>query len=165
MTFVTSVIKPDHHLDTFDCGNIQLNEWLVRDALRAQEHQIARVTVWCHENDNRVLAYHEIMPTSIRREDLTNRQRRGYSVVPGYLIAKLAVDKTIQGRKIGSSVLLQALELIYDASVSVGGRLVVVDPADEGAAAFYKYHGFILTAKMGRLALELSAVRQLVGSG
>lgn len=164
MTFITRVIEPNHRLDTFDCGNTQLNEWLVHEARRAQEHQIAHVTVWCHEDDDRVLAYHAIMPTSIRRDDLTNHQRRGQSVVPGYLIAKLAVDRTVQGQKVGSSVLLQALELIEEASMAVGGRLVVVDPVDEAAAAFYRHHGFVLTAKTGRLALELSAVRQLLRS-
>jgi ribosomal protein S18 acetylase RimI-like enzyme len=62
--------------------------------------------------------------------------------VPAILLAKLAVDNSLQGQGVGRDLLLEALERCVHAGQTVGARYVVVDAADEDAAAFYEKYGF-----------------------
>lgn len=63
--------------------------------------------------------------------------------LPTILIARLAVAREWQGRRIGSRLLAEALRMAVGASDAVAARLVVVDAIDEDAAAFYRRWGFI----------------------
>jgi len=134
--FVVSAIRSDHILTAFQCGQPELDQWLRSQANRAQNQGVASVRVWSRGDDKHVIAYSAVMPTLVRKIDLTRRQSGGQSSVPGYLIAKLAVDRRSQGQRLGSRVLLQALEDIFAASLRAGGRLVVVDPIDAQARSF-----------------------------
>jgi ribosomal protein S18 acetylase RimI-like enzyme len=62
--------------------------------------------------------------------------------VSGFLLAKLALDKSLHGRGLGSALLFGALVRMAAAAAQVGGRLVVVDAISEEAAGFYRAHGF-----------------------
>jgi len=79
--------------------------------------------------------------------------------VPGYLVAQLAVDRSLQGQGIGGELLLDALITITAAAQTVGGRLVVVDAVKEGAVAFYERHGFIRIGDSLRLYQKISRIQ------
>jgi hypothetical protein len=74
----------------------------------------------------------------------------------------LAVDRSLQGQKLGGVLLLDALRGIRDLSETIGIRAVVVDAIDERARAFYLHHEFNgLVDDPGRLFVPLSIVRKL----
>jgi GNAT superfamily N-acetyltransferase len=54
----------------------------------------------------------------------------------------LAVDKSEQGRGIGSALLKDSLERAYAGAEIIGGRAVLVHAIDAEAAAFYRKYGF-----------------------
>jgi ribosomal protein S18 acetylase RimI-like enzyme len=59
------------------------------------------------------------------------------------LLARLAVDRTDQGRGRGALLLAEALRKAVAAGEAAAARLVVVDAVDERTAGFYRRHGFL----------------------
>jgi predicted N-acetyltransferase YhbS len=62
--------------------------------------------------------------------------------VPAILLAKLAVDISLQGQGVGRDLLLDALERCVAAGDIAAARYVVVDAVDDHAASFYDKYGF-----------------------
>lgn len=98
-------------------------------------------------------AYYSIAPTEVVREGLPRSAGGGHSRVPGYLLARLALAQDLQGRGLGSQLLLGAIEVMVTASQAAAGRLIVVDAVDEAAHRFYAHHGFVPIAGGNRLYL------------
>jgi hypothetical protein len=44
-----------------------------------------------------VLAYYSIAPTQVARTEITRSLAGCYSVIPGYLLARLALDERLHG--------------------------------------------------------------------
>ncbi|WP_211338714.1 GNAT family N-acetyltransferase [Georgenia muralis] len=110
-----------------------------------------------------VRAYYAVAPTQLNREDgLSRSMSAGYTSVPAYLVARLAVDLELQGRGLGAELLLDALELIVEAAELGGGRLVVVDAIDEMARAFYEHHGFTRIGGSDRLVIKVATVADVL---
>ena len=88
----------------------------------------------------------------------------GYSRIPGYLIARLALDRAIQGKGRGEQLLLDALGRAVAASEIGGGRLIVVDALDEEAQSFYRHFHFVpVTKREGRLVMKVSTAANALG--
>ncbi len=156
--FVTELLIAEHELDGFDSGEEEMNTWLRRNALRAQQQGSGRTRVLTRRGDRRVLGYYAISPHDTYREDVPKSAAGGLRIVPGYLVARLAVDRTLQGQGLGGELLLDALITIAAAAQTVGGRLVVVDAVNEGAVAFYERYGFIRIGHGLRLYQKISRV-------
>lgn len=143
-------LRPDHDLDGFDSGREELDRWLRVESLRAQAAGTAHTTVWTDEGEGEgrepgraVVAYYSVAPTQFVRAELPSRSLAGgYSVIPGYLIARLALDRALQGRGLGSQLLVDSLERIVAAAGTAGGRLIAVDALDRAAHRFYRRHDF-----------------------
>jgi ribosomal protein S18 acetylase RimI-like enzyme len=84
----------------------------------------------------------------------------GYSTVPGYLIGRLALHRELQGRGLGTQLLLDALEVIAAAAEHGAGRVIVVDAIDEHAAAFYERHDFMRVRGGMRLVMKVATARK-----
>lgn len=161
--WVSSRIDPSATLHGFDCGREPLNSWLRESALRADVQGTARTVVWTRPDDPTVLAYYSIAPTEVRREGLTNGAHGGHTVIPSYLLARLALDRSLQGRGLGTYLLLDAAELVVAASASGGGRLLVVDAINHDAAGFYRAHGFMEITGTHRLYARISTLQTVLG--
>jgi predicted N-acetyltransferase YhbS len=140
--WLSASLSDAHDLTGFDCGNDELDGWLRNQALRAQRANTARTYVWTSRENAHVVAYYSIAPTQILRDSLSGSQAGGYSTVPAYLLARLALDHSLPGQGLGSELLVDALGTIVRAAKLSGGRLVVVDAIDDAAAAFYRHHDF-----------------------
>ena len=161
----TSVPLADRHkVDEFDCGVESLNLWLADHAPRAQQAGTARTFVWVKpETPDQVWAYFSLAPTEVTRQILSRGQSSGYSTVPGYLLARLAVHVDLRGQGYGTQVLVDALSRAARAAETGGGRLVVVDALDEAAAAFYRHHDFTpVKDNPHRLVLKIASIRELL---
>lgn len=149
-----------HDLTGFDCGVESLTRWLVDQARRAHRSGTARTYVWTAP-DNQVVAYYSIAPTRLLREEVSGGQAGGVSVVPAYLLARLALDASLHGQGLGGELLLDALDVLVDAADRAGGRLIVVDAVDENAVGFYRRYGFIpIKGDLRRLVVKVETVRQ-----
>lgn len=153
-----------HDVVGFDCGVPSLNAWLAEQAMRAQQSGTARTFVWSTaEAPDQVRAYFSLAPTELARASLSRGLSSGYSTVPGYLLARLAVHRDLRGSGYGGQLLVDALSRAALASQNGGGRLVVVDAIDDAAAAFYRHYEFTpVKGNPRRLVLKMANVRQLL---
>jgi len=106
------------------------------------------------------LAYYSIAPTQVTKADVPRSLAGGYSTIPGYLLARLALDTSLQGEGLGAELLVDALGRIVEAARTGGGRLIVVDSIDEQAHAFYRRHDFIPVEGAMRLYLKVATARR-----
>jgi GNAT superfamily N-acetyltransferase len=138
-------LESHHPLGTFDSGHGELDGWLRRHGLAAQQMDSARTFLLTE--GGRIIGYFSLTMGSVRREEAPRRLVRG---MPGYpvgmvLLARLAVDRSEQGKGRGALLLAEALRKAVAAGEAAAARLVVVDAIDEQAASFYQRHGFIPT--------------------
>lgn len=159
-------LRDEHEVGAFDCGVPALNRWLRDQAKRAQAASTSRTYVWA-KDDGDVVAYYSVAPTQVFREDLPRNLTSGYSRIPAYLLAKLALDRSLHGQGWGALLLVDALETIAQAAETGGGRLVVVDAIDDRAVAFYEHHDFVAieakTDRPRRLYMKIATIRNTLG--
>jgi GNAT superfamily N-acetyltransferase len=106
-----------------------------------------------------VVAYYALTGHRLVRDDLPKSIGRGSPAeVPAVLLARLAIDATLQGQGLGGALLADALTRVVAATELVAVRLVVVDAAHEDAARFYEHHGFRRTPGTLRLVQKISGV-------
>jgi GNAT superfamily N-acetyltransferase len=162
---VTHRIEPlgDQDLEGFGCGHLELDEWLVRRA-RAATGQGTR-TYLLIDADDTVVGYFSIAPHLVDRDEAPRKVGRGAPrQIPAILLAKLALDESVQGRGLGAALLLFALETIVEVARRAGGRIIVVDAIDEDARRFYEHHDFQpLPGNDRRLVLKLSTAAKALG--
>lgn len=154
------LLTAEHDLTGFDCGNTELNGWLVGHALASQKADLARTYLLL--SGVRIVGYLSLTTGSIRRAAAPKRYARGMPrhPLPTILIARLAIDRRDQRQRLGSRLLADALRLAVQASDTVAARLVVVDAIDDEAAAFYRRWGFIdVPENPHRLFRKISDIR------
>jgi GNAT superfamily N-acetyltransferase len=136
-------LDSQHDLAAFDSGNEELDYWLSRQALPAQQMDSARTFVMTR--GGRVCGYFSLTMGSVLRADAPAKLVRGLPAYPVgmVLLARLAVDRREQGKGHGALLLAEALRKAVAAGEAAAARLVVVDAIDEEAVAFYKRHGFV----------------------
>ena len=156
--FIVEPLHSQHALGAFDSGVESLNNWLKSYAMRAQHQGSARTKVLLRLGEVGISGYYSITPTSVDRSEMPNSAAGGLSTVPAYLLARLALDRSLQNRGVGGELLAVALQDIVKASQLVGGRLVVVDAIDEQALKFYEHYGFKRIGQSYRLYERISAL-------
>lgn len=155
-------------LSAFDCGEPAYNQWLVDTAPRAVESGSAAVHLLVvaatDGQRERVVGYFAICPTLIMRGDAPKPVRRSLlRSAPGWLLAKLALDRSLRGdpdRQWGRQQLREALLTIIAAAEVGGGQLIVVDPDNERLVSWYAANGFMSTGGPDlRMYLKLATAR------
>jgi predicted N-acetyltransferase YhbS len=62
--------------------------------------------------------------------------------IPAVILARLAVDRSVQGRGLGKALLRDAVDRTIKASAEVPARLLIVHAISRSAEAFYLRYGF-----------------------
>jgi len=108
---------------------------------------LTRTWVW-HSGDDRVVGYYSLAPYFIEREALSRAQGRGLPErIPCYLLARLALDRSLRSQGLGSQLLASALLRVAGGGSELGGRFVVVDAIEEDAASLVlDSHGLTMLA-------------------
>jgi GNAT superfamily N-acetyltransferase len=63
--------------------------------------------------------------------------------IPVVLLARLAVDRSVQGRGLGAFLLADAMRRTVTAAEEFGIRALLVHALNEDAASFYRRHGLV----------------------
>lgn len=134
-----------HDLSQFDCGKEILTDWLKKHALQSQASGHTKTMV-ITDDSNSVVGYYSFSVVSVEHVETTpDRVKKGlarYSI-PVFLIARLAVDKRLQGTGLGRRLLRHALlKAAKAAQHNVPLRAVVVDAIDPQARDFYAQSDF-----------------------
>jgi hypothetical protein len=122
----------EHSFDFFDCGEASLDAWPQKHALEDQKLGKSATHVWTDDGGCYVTAYFTLLPTVTRATDglfsaIKPRRFQGPEV-PGVLVGKLALDKSLQGSENGIDLLADAIIVASEAMSLIGGVHIVVDP-------------------------------------
>jgi GNAT superfamily N-acetyltransferase len=153
-----------HDRSVFECGQPALDVWLRIRAGQFDRKDLARTFVAAVPGDNRVLGYYALASHRVRFDALPEDQAKGLPKIdlPVILLGRLAVDRSAQGRGLGSFLLIDALKRALEVSSVIGIRAVEVDAIDEAARSFYLKFGFLSLADDPRhLFLPTSVIRKL----
>jgi GNAT superfamily N-acetyltransferase len=135
-----------------------MDTWLSEHASGAEARRVARTFVWTAQ-DQTVMAYYSLTGHRLVRDELPKSVGRGSpSEVPAVLLARLALDRSLQGKGNGGVLLADALERIVMATQTVAARIVAVDALHERAATFYEHYGFKRVPGTLRLVQRISDV-------
>ncbi len=159
--FIVTDLSDWDDVNGFTCGVPELDLWLQESAKRAQKVGTVKVKLLRPLEGNAFIGYYAICPTEVRRDEdpLSSRVRGAMTRVPGFMLAKLAIASDVQGQHLGRDLLVDAIRHICDASELVGGRIIVVDPISEPAAAFYAHYGFARINGSDRMYLLVDDAR------
>jgi hypothetical protein len=162
-------LAPGFDLGAFDCGESAYNEWLVQHADNAVEAGSSMVYLLLERvrpgSEERVVGYFAICPTVVVRDNMPKSLQRGVlRAAPAWLLAKLALDKSLRGDKDhqwGAQLFREALEKIV-ASVDLGGgQIIVVDADNPDLTGWYTRLGFKSTGGPDlRLYMKVATARK-----
>lgn len=138
-------ISKKHDREAFDCGEEALNEFLRRYARKSHERGGAKTFLAVDDADRTILGFYSLSPASVGYAQTPEIIRRGLARhdVPGFRLARLAVDRRFQGQGIGGQLLLAAGKRCLLASTEVGGVVLVIDAKNERVAAWYASYGAV----------------------
>jgi len=97
-------------------------------------------------NDGRTAGYYTLASSSVFLGDLPARLVKKlprYPSVPAVRMGRLAVDLAFRGQGLGGALVADALARVVRSEIAA--YALVVDAKDEGAADFYRHHGFLET--------------------
>jgi GNAT superfamily N-acetyltransferase len=128
----------------FRCSVASLDTWLVEHAPGADAAGSARTYVVVDEEQDRVVGYYALTVASLEREEATGRASRGMPrhPIPAMLLARLAVDESVQGKGVGATLLADAMQRTLLVAEETGIRLLLVHAVNEDARSFYLHYGF-----------------------
>ena len=132
----------DHQLNTFNCGETSLDEWLKRRALLNQSNGASRTFVVVDESQL-VMGYYALAAGAVHHQDATRSIRQNMpDPIPVMVLARLAVDIRTQGMQLGAGLLRDAVGRSLAVAKNTGVRALLVHALHERAKQFYLYFGF-----------------------
>jgi GNAT superfamily N-acetyltransferase len=132
-----------HLLDGFQCGEQLLDEWLTQRALANQMSGASRTFVIA-DASQRVFGYYTLAAGSAARKSAPSIIRRNTpDPVPVIVLGRLAVSTVVQGQRLGSALLRDALLRCQAVALHAGVKAMMVHALTEAAAGFYRTHGFL----------------------
>ena len=139
-------ISKQKNREGFDCGDEALNAFLRRYARKSHERGGAKTFLAIEDADNKtILGFYSLSPASVAYARTPEMVRRGLArhEVPGFRLARLAVDRTMQGQGLGGQLLLVAGRRCLLAAAEVGGVVLVIDAKNERVAGWYASYGAV----------------------
>ncbi len=132
-------------IESFSCGDEDLDAFLSDDAWRLQQERVATTYLAFPSDGSRLLGYATVLVDGV---SLQTRERRriglesqDHPVVPALKIARLGVHQEAQGKGVGNFLVSTAFSVARALARSAGCRLLVVD-AYSDALPFYEKLGF-----------------------
>ncbi len=129
----------------FDCGILELNDYLQKYAKQNHKKGIAKTWVMVDSNNSEIpVAYYSISMAEIQRENLSDEMKKGLPryPLPVIRIAKLAVDIDSQGQRLGGLLLVDIFQRSLKIAQDIGVIGFLVDAINEKAKSFYLRYGF-----------------------
>jgi GNAT superfamily N-acetyltransferase len=139
-------INKRHDREAFDCGEEALNEFLRRYARKNHELGGAKTFLAIDDaGDKTILGFYSLSPAAVAYARTPDIVRKGLARhdVPGFRLARLAVDRRFQKQGIGGQLLLAAGRRCLLAAAEVGGVVLVIDAKNDKVAGWYASYGAI----------------------
>ena len=153
--FTFRQIEADTEIKSFDCGDVDLNDFLVSDAKNYLRAMMALTYLLEDNSESKTVAYYSLLNDKIvfdpeekqfwnrlNRKIVNSKRRKEY---PAVKIGRLAVSKDYAGNHIGEAILLQVKHMFATMRRSAC-RFITVD-AYAAAVPFYEKCGFMFLSE------------------
>jgi ribosomal protein S18 acetylase RimI-like enzyme len=138
-------LSPVHNRAAFDCGNDGLNRYIREQATQDTRRGVARIFVAVVPDDlERIAGFFSLSAASVIASDLPPEvaKRLPRHPIPAALVGRLAVDNSFGRRGLGGILVADTIKKAMAAAETVAMTVVVVDPINDAARAFYSAFGF-----------------------
>lgn len=136
-------ISRQHNRKLFDCGVQELNQFSQQQARQKTIKHISKTYVACWSAEPTIImGYHTLTGYSIATP-LSHRDYKNYPhPLSAIKLARLAVDRTQQGQRLGERLLIDAIHrtVLVSQQISIIG--LFVDPMNTQVIPFYQQYGF-----------------------
>lgn len=139
-----------YEFGSFDCGDDDLNEFLLEDAKKFLDKRIANTFIL--EDEGSVAAYFCLLNDKISRLEITNSRWRGikdsfpeskqFRSYPSIKIGRFAVGNNYKGQHLGSKLMDIIKDIVNKECSYSAFRFLTVD-AYLSAMNFYRQNGFL----------------------
>ena len=136
------LLRQDHQINSFVCGETVLDEWLKRRALANNISGASRTFVVADDN-HEVMGYYALAAGAVAHQESNRAIRQNMpDPIPVMVLARLAVDVRAQGMKLGAALLRDAVQRCIQVSQNAGVRALLVHALNDKARQFYEHYGF-----------------------
>ena len=139
-------ISKKHDRNSFDCGDPAMNGFFARYARQSHDSGAAKTFLAIDSRDYKsVLAFYSLAPGALACADTPQMVRRSLARhdVPGFRLARIAVDLRWQGQGLGGQILAAAARRCLRAAAEVGGVVLIIDARNGRAARWYATYGAV----------------------
>ncbi|MDE6287381.1 MAG: GNAT family N-acetyltransferase [Muribaculaceae bacterium] len=153
--FTFRQLEADTEIKSFDCGDADLNDFLVSDAKNYLRAMMALTYLLEDDSECKTVAYYSLLNdkivfdpeekqfwNKINRRIANSKRRKEY---PAVKIGRLAVSKDYAGNHIGRTILLQ-IKHMFSTMRRSACRFITVD-AYAAAVPFYEECGFMFLSE------------------
>ncbi len=153
--------KKIHDRASFDCGEVELNEFIRTKAAKHMAAGISRTmllpaSVPLPDGKYPICAFYTIAPSSISRKTLPKKLMKKLPryPVPVFLLGQLAVHSEYHDQGLGKITLIKALEYLWKINSHMRAFAIIVDCLNKTAENFYLKYGFeVLCCRNSRVRL------------
>jgi GNAT superfamily N-acetyltransferase len=162
--FFFEPLGEQHDRAAFSCGNESLDKYFKGDPIRQDMSRRLAAAFVVTSDGSTVAGFYTLSSLSITSSDLPEKLAKKLPSrlpIPTTLIGRMGVHVDLQGKGIGTDLLMDALHQAFQASKTVASWAVVVD-AKEGARDFYLKHGFIpMPSSPNRMFIPMKTIEQI----
>jgi GNAT superfamily N-acetyltransferase len=164
--YQTEILNSFHNRNNFYSGKEILDTYFKTQANQDIKRKLSTCFVLVDNELPLIKGYYTLsntsIPLSLVPDSIKKKLPESYKNIPATLLGRLAVDLNYQGKGIGKILLIDALKRSYEISKIIGSfAVVVVDPLDNDAEAFYLKFGFIKLPDSGKMFLTLKTIISL----
>ena len=143
----------EERVATFNCGDEDLNDFIINEALPYRRAMLAVTYVFEHKQTKQVAAFFSLAHDKVSISDFENntefnrfrhkrfineKRLRSY---PAIKLCRFGVDESVIGHQIGSNI-IKYIKTLYALNNRAGCRFLTVD-AYNSAVPFYEHNGFL----------------------
>ena len=139
-------LEEQDELESFDCGDEPLNNYLKRHAWTNQQKSSIGVTYVAVDEaaPRSVIGYFTLATASVPRHGFPKKYVRGLPPydLPLILLTRLAVDRRFSGRGLGHALISEVFKIALRVADDVGCRCIITD-AYRDRTDWYARYGFV----------------------
>jgi predicted GNAT family N-acyltransferase len=165
LTLNIEVLSKSHDRNTFDCGDLELNNYLQKIARQHITKGISKTFVLVDiDNPKEIIAYMSMIVCEVLTDSIPHPWKKKYpKMIPAAKLARLAVSIKHQKKGYGEILIIDAIQKTLAVSENMGIAGLFVDAKHEQAKKYYNQFGFIsFPEQLDNLFLPLSSLDAMI---
>ncbi len=156
MSVTIEGITRQHNRKTFDCGVTELNQFLQQQARQKTVKHISKTYVACRDSaPTTIIGYHTLTGYSVTAPPAHRNYNKYPHPLSAVKLARLAVDRSHQGRRLGEQLLIDAIYRTVLVAQQISAIGLFVDPMTPEVIPFYQQYDFLAANPDDHSRLEM----------